>query len=224
MPRSGNKPSSLYIGQSKSTPEQAKNYYGSGDFCKKYRKKYGLRWIKENVKKTILLQDLPNQEALDYWETFAIADYRCRFGDRVVNRADGGDGLSSSMAKKLWGSEEYRKKQSEARKGKKKSEEHKRKISEANKRTQNLPELKAKRSEVAKKLWKSPEYRAKILNAGKDKTIYTFRNTRTNQEFTGIRYDFIKKYGLHSAHVYSVIHGKRKHHKNWILVTDSKKG
>jgi len=53
-----------------------------------------------------------------------------------------------------------------------------------------------------------------------DKTVYTFININTNETFTGIRFDFIKKYNLeHSVgNVGNVIKRKRKSVKGWSLV------
>ena len=36
----------------------------------------------------------------------------------------------------------------------------------------------------------------KMKNALKDRTIYSFKNILTNEEFIGIKYDFIKKFNL----------------------------
>lgn len=156
MPRSGNKPSSLYIGQRIYSPEESTNYYGSGTFCLNYRKKHDMEWIRNNVKKTILLRDLPNQDALNYWEKFAIADYRDRFGDRVVNWTKGGEGRPGPHT------EEVKAKQSVISKKMWESEEHRTKMKAKMEKVRKSPEYKAKHSEACKKMWESDEHRAKM--------------------------------------------------------------
>ena len=52
----------------------------------------------------------------------------------------------------------------------------------------------------------------------RDKTMYLFRNNVTNEIFTGMRVDFQKKYNLSQGNISSIINGKRKSHKDWILI------
>ena len=50
-----------------------------------------------------------------------------------------------------------------------------------------------------------------------DKTIYVFKNHKTNEIFTGTQNDFYKKYNIDQGNVNRMINKKRKSCKNWIL-------
>ena len=63
----------------------------------------------------------------------------------------------------------------------------------------------------------NPMFSQQIV-AGRDKTMYLFRNNVTNEIFTGMRVDFQKKYNLSQGNISSIINGKRKSHKDWILI------
>lgn len=63
----------------------------------------------------------------------------------------------------------------------------------------------------------SNEARINIGNASACKDIVSFKND-DGREFTGIRRDFIAKYGLHKGAVWSVINGRSHHVKGWRLV------
>lgn len=168
---------SIYIGQSKFTPEESTDYWGSGNFCKDYVKRHGKEKVREIVKRTILLRDLPNQEALNYWEIFAIADYKDRFGDKVVNQAKGGEGgdtgpctdetrvKRSKAIKEAWKSEEFRAKHKKAMKKVMENDEYRAKISKSSKKMWECPEFRSKQKKVMEKVWKSPEWRAKQSKA-----------------------------------------------------------
>lgn len=134
---------SLYIGQSIRTPEESTDYYGSGIFCQNYEKKYGKEYVQQNVKKKILRRDVKDKKTLDYLERLYIRNCRNKYGDLVVNIAEGGEGGSYPK------SEEHKHKIGKAHKGKKKSEEHRRKIAEARKGKKHSEEVKRK---ISKKM------------------------------------------------------------------------
>ena len=50
------------------------------------------------------------------------------------------------------------------------------------------------------------------------KIVRRFKNIHTNEEFLGFQYDFRKKYNIDHASLSSLISGKRKSAKGWILV------
>lgn len=54
-------------------------------------------------------------------------------------------------------------------------------------------------------------------NPACDKNIYIFFNKLTNEIFSGLRYDFIKKYNLSSGGVSCLVKGKSKIYKGWII-------
>ena|ERR1035437_483233 len=57
-----------------------------------------------------------------------------------------------------------------------------------------------------------------------DKNIYTFKNLKTDEIFTGTRYQFYTKYNLHRGEVCSIINRKsRRIVKYWILVKPEEK-
>jgi group I intron endonuclease len=51
-----------------------------------------------------------------------------------------------------------------------------------------------------------------------DYNIYTFKNTITNEIFTGYKYDFRIKFGLKKQSIGQLAADKLKSHKNWILI------
>ncbi len=51
-----------------------------------------------------------------------------------------------------------------------------------------------------------------------DHSIYKFFNTATQEIFEGQQYNFIRTYDLSQGCVNSLIHGRYKSHRNWILV------
>lgn len=100
----------------------------------------------------------------------------------------------------------------------------------------NSLEARKKRSETAKKFrMNNPEvfknaaighkeYFSNLENlknhaeASKDKHIYEFFNTKTNEKFIGFMYDFRIKYNLKKGSLSNLIHGRNKSYKFWILV------
>lgn len=50
-----------------------------------------------------------------------------------------------------------------------------------------------------------------------DKSIYTFKNRKTLEKYTGTQYDFIKKYTLNQPNVNRLTKGIRPSHKDWVL-------
>lgn len=73
--------------------------------------------------------------------------------------------------------------------------------------------------EVTSKIarWLS-EHRSGVNHSLFDSKIYTFRNKITGNLFRGTRYHFIKKFNLNTGHMCSLLQGKRKSHRKWILV------
>lgn len=85
----------------------------------------------------------------------------------------------------------------------------------------NNPLTKARRNSIIG----SDEFRKKMSatqqgknNPRYDKTIYTFRNKSTSEEFVGTMYDFRTKYDLIQSEVSRLIHGKCKSTKGWVLI------
>ncbi len=64
---------------------------------------------------------------------------------------------------------------------------------------------------------RSKETVERMRNGKKDKTIYTFKNIKTNESFTGIKYDFIKKFNIHKSNVYRLVSREIKQIRGWIL-------
>lgn len=142
-----------YIGQHK-YKKLNDSYMGSGKLLKLAKKKYGI----ENFEKEILEFDIPNVDLANDWEQMYILFERVK-GKSEYNIANGGGGVVGVERSEEWKrkiseaqkgrhlSEETRKKLSEARKGKKHgplSEEHRRKISEAHKGLHHSEEAKQK--------------------------------------------------------------------------------
>lgn len=61
------------------------------------------------------------------------------------------------------------------------------------------------------------ERNKKISESHKKQTIYSFINDITNEEFTGIISDFIKKFNVTNCGVSQLIHLKQKYHYGWKL-------
>lgn len=51
-----------------------------------------------------------------------------------------------------------------------------------------------------------------------DHNIYTFRNLKTNETFTGTRYNFWTKYGFHRTAIGNLVRGKSKSSYGWFLI------
>lgn len=100
-----------YVGQRKSSKEWYEDkYMGSGKHLKAAQAKYG----KENFEK-FLIQYCYSKEETDKAEKFWIAEYRRR-GKAEYNIADGGQGGSPNKGRHF--SDEWKRKISEAKKGK----------------------------------------------------------------------------------------------------------
>ena len=132
-----------YIGQHK-YKKLNDNYMGSGKLLKLAKKKYGI----ENFEKEILYSRIQYKETADDVERFAIAKERA-LGKAEYNIANGGQGGFTGFR-----DYEYRKKMSEAQKGKNKgkhrTEEQKRHLSEINKGKRHSEETRRKMSEAQK--------------------------------------------------------------------------
>lgn len=232
-----------YVGQSTFTPEESTDYFGSGIFCQNYEKEWGKEYIRQNVKKNILRRDIKDRKTLDYLERLYIKNYRNKYGDLVVNIADGGGSgpcteekkkKLSEAAKNQWESPEFRTKIKEIYK----SPEVKARKSRATKEMCKSPEVRARKSKASKEMWerddyrakmekirKSPEWRAKqseVAVKGKehpryDHNVYTFRNLETGEIFTGTQRIFIETYKLDRSVVSGLIKGKHKSVKGWVM-------
>lgn len=51
-----------------------------------------------------------------------------------------------------------------------------------------------------------------------DSSEYTFKNTNTNEIFTGTRFDFYTKFQLKPGSVSSITSGRRKQYKGWVVL------
>lgn len=77
-------------------------------------------------------------------------------------------------------------------------------------------ETRKKKSESFKGRIYSEESKQKKNEKLKDKTIYTFYNTLTEETFVGIRHEFKNHYNLEPCQLSSLITGKLNKYKNWI--------
>lgn len=169
-----------YIGQHKYR-KLNDGYMGSGKILKQAQKKYGM----ENFEKEILYSRIQYKETADDMERFAITKERA-LDKAEYNIADGGQGCTGYKHTDEWRrkmseahkgkpgswkgkhhSEEQKRKISEANKGKHLSEEHKRKISEARKGKHWSEEARRKMSETRKGRLVSEETKRKISEARK---------------------------------------------------------
>jgi hypothetical protein len=93
-----------------------------------------------------------------------------------------------------------RKKIGDARRGKITPTATRQKISEATKKSMNMPAMFLRMS-----------------LSRRDKTIYRFLNSLTNETFIGTRKEFCEKFKFHRAIPYSLVSGRRSQHKGWSL-------
>lgn len=139
-------------------------------------RKYGWSSIKHEA------WELTSESEMYYAEKYLIAYYHTTDNKFGYNRSEGGESGSSGCrcseeskkkmseaAKERWSDPEYRKKLSEAHKGKILSEEQRKKISETLKDSLRSEEAKKKKSGASKKNWLDPEYRRKQSEAKKGK-------------------------------------------------------
>lgn len=77
-------------------------------------------------------------------------------------------------------------------------------------------ETRKKKSEAFKGRIYSEESKYKKNEKLKDKTIYTFYNTLTEETFIGTRHEFQNNYNLEYCQLCSLITGKLNKYKNWI--------
>ena len=108
---------------------------------------------------------------------------------------------------------ECRLKMSISRKGRIFTEQTKQKIS--------LSHIGNKNPNFGKKLSNETKSKLSKTNGGKNNprfnpTIYTFRNKYTNEIFSGMCYDFRKKYNISSCRFSKLVKGKLNHVKGWI--------
>jgi hypothetical protein len=85
------------------------------------------------------------------------------------------------------------------------------------KKSQNMPETKDKR----KSTWEKSEIKNKVLGKNSKRynhTQYVFKHTN-GESITCTQRELIEKYNLMNGHVSNLIHGKRKTHKGWSLLS-----
>ena len=51
-----------------------------------------------------------------------------------------------------------------------------------------------------------------------DATIFHFKNIKTNEDFTGIKIDFIKQFNLKRGSVYRLTNKRKSIYKGWIII------
>ena len=83
--------------------------------------------------------------------------------------------------------------------GNKHSEEARAKVSAAN----------------SKRVW-SKESKERSSKCRRDPTEFTF-SREDGEVFKGMRYDFVKRYGLTRSCVDNLVHGRQSTHKGWII-------
>jgi group I intron endonuclease len=158
-----------YIGFCSKTPDQSKNYYGSGILINSAIKKYG----KQNfIKRIIKLFDTVNEARL--YEEYLIQETNAIEDPNFYNLTKGGYGGFSETAKQKQKSIESRKKISESNKGRIVSTETRKKLSEKLKGTKpwntGIPrseETKKKLSLALKNKPLTDQHRQNISNAQK---------------------------------------------------------
>lgn len=153
-----------YIGQHKYKVLND-SYMGSGKRLIKAQKKYGI----ENFKKDILVFNISKKEHIDLLEKTFIVSEREKVGvEDCYNLADGGEGGFDGGPHY----EEWKRKISEAEKGKKLSEETKRRISNSLKWHSVSEETRKKLSESNKGKKLSEETRKKMSESKKGKPTW----------------------------------------------------
>lgn len=130
---------------------------------------------------------------------------------------------SSCPGRGIKHTDEYKKKMSESCRGKKKppfSREHCENMSKVRMGKIKWPNGRVFSEEHKKNMSKSfTGKRQGSKNNAFDNKIYSFKNLKTNETFTGTRFDFYIKFGLKNqmGHLSQLINGKRNHVKFWIL-------
>lgn len=68
-----------------------------------------------------------------------------------------------------------------------------------------------------KNRWIDNDERKRRSERFKDRRIFTFKNNDTGESFTGLRYDFCKKYNLRTQYISPLLNGKRKYTFGWFI-------
>jgi group I intron endonuclease len=123
------------------------------------------------------------------------------------------------LGKPKW-SEEQKRQMSLSRLGTVESQEHKDNISNALKGKPKSEEHNAHVSAALMGRKLSAEHISRLCECHgmRDREIYTFKNTSTNETFTGMKSDFYKQYNFHKSGVCRLIQRKIKIHRGWIVV------
>lgn len=212
-------------------------YVGKGKYKRAFQKHKNIPVPKDKSKIILVEQNLTELQA------FILERYYIRWFGRkdlktgiLRNRTDGGEGVSGKVY-----TEKERKEMSERAKGpnlkkgrrgilngmfgKNHLESSKEKMSIAVKnrlKGKSYEELYGKEKADELKRSRSKQFKgknnSKENNPRFDRTEYTFKNTNTNEIFIGTRFDFYTKYQLKQCSVYSIVSGKRKQHKGWIIL------
>ena len=111
--------------------------------------------------------EVDSKEEMYRKEVELISFYHSNDPEYGYNNSTGGEKSGLGCIR----SEEYRKKMSQARKGKSLGEEHRKHCTESNRRKAKDPEFRRKRSEAQKKKWSDLEYRRKQTEAFKGKSV-----------------------------------------------------
>jgi hypothetical protein len=172
-------------------------YIGIGNLQRAYTKRSRNKYWKHIVKSVpykveILFEELSLEEAcLKEIELIKFYGRKDLGTGILVNMTDGGDLPPSHMGKVR--SDEFRKKCSESKKGKKLSEEHKKNLSISHKGFKPSEETLKKLSDARKGKKLSTEHKEKIRqsNIGKKRTVETVEKLKSNHKGTkGMKFSY----------------------------------
>ena len=90
----------------------------------------------------------------------------------------------------------------------------------------HLPKVKQKISSSVKRLWDDAEFQERMShrnikgknNGSYNHTVYTWYNKKTGETLDLTKGQFVEKFSAHAGNVSSVIHGKLKSTKGWIVI------
>ena len=151
----------LYVGK-KHSSEFDKNYNGSGRVVSFIRKNSG-----KGKLNTRAIAWANSEEELNAMEKYYIAKARVKYGKHCVNSADGGDGLSPSMARKILNTPSVRARHLAGIRAAQADPELKMRRSVSMKNFKSSSEERKIQSERTKMAWSKPESRARRMAAMK---------------------------------------------------------
>lgn len=188
-------------------------------------RKYGIN----NFEIEILIENLQNQEELNYWECYYIVEFdTLAKNGKGYNLASGGSNGNPYAGKTEEELAEIRRKQSEVYHNKSDEElaEVRRKQSEAHKGKTHSEETRAKLSEAKKGKIFSEEHKKKLreVRKGKNKgeknsrAILVDRFTLDGQYVdTMYPFEYVQIFNFDASNISSCCKGKRKTHKGFIF-------